>query len=75
MGVWRGIGAPRGLPPEIQTRLEEAVKKAYESAEYRDFMAGRGFGMRWAGPEEFASFMAASDKQMGVVMTGLGLTR
>ena len=75
MGVWRGIGAPKGLPADVEARLQAAVKKAYDSAEYREFMTGRGFGMRWADPGEFASFMADSDKQMGAVMSGLGLTR
>lgn len=75
MGVWRGIGAPKGLPADIEARLQSAVKRAYESAEYKEFMTGRGFGMRWAGPSEFATFMAASDTQMGEAMRALGLTR
>lgn len=75
MGVWRGIGAPKGLPPEIDARLQAAVKKTYDSPEYRDFMTGRGFGMRWADSGEFASFMAASDRQMGTVMKALGLAK
>ena len=75
MGVWRGIGAPRNLPPDVQARLEASVKAAYDSNEYRDFMTGRGFGMRWAAPAEFAAFMAESDTQMGVVMRQVGLAR
>lgn len=75
MGVWRGIGAPRNLPPEIQARLEASLKAAYDSDEYREFMTSRGFGMRWAPPAEFASFMAESDEQMGVVMRQVGLAR
>jgi tripartite-type tricarboxylate transporter receptor subunit TctC len=75
MGPWRGIGAPRNLPPEIEKRLQAAVKNAFDSAEYRDFMNGRGFGMRWEGPAEFAAFMAASDAQMGAVMRTVGLAK
>jgi len=75
MGVWRGIGAPRNLPSDIRTRLEAAVKAAYDSEEYREFMTSRGFGMRWAAPDEFAAFMAESDAQMGVVMQQVGLAR
>ncbi len=75
MGVWRGIGAPRNLPADIQARLEASVKAAYDSDEYREFMTSRGFGMRWAGPTEFASFMAESDTQMGNVMRRVGLSR
>jgi len=75
MGVWRGIGAPANLPDDIRTRLETAVKAAYDSAEYEAFMSSRGFGRRWAGPEEFGAFMAESDRQMGTVMTQVGLAR
>ena len=75
MGAWRGIAAPANLPAEIQTRLEAAVKKAYDSPEYRDFMTARGFGMRWADPSEFAVLMSSSDRQMGAVMTTVGLAK
>lgn len=75
MGPWRGIGAPRNLPPAVESRLQAAVKKAYDSQEYKDFMADRGFGMRWGGPAEFAELMSATDRQMGTVMQAVGLSR
>jgi tripartite-type tricarboxylate transporter receptor subunit TctC len=75
MGVWRGIGAPKNLPPAIESRLQDAVKKAYDSPEYREFMTNRGFGMRWAGPAEFAEMMAASDAQLGAAMKDVGLAK
>jgi tripartite-type tricarboxylate transporter receptor subunit TctC len=74
-GVWRGIGAPKNLPKDIEDRLAAAVKKAYESQAYQDFSASRGFGRRWAGPGEFAELMAASDTQMGGVMKTIGLAK
>ena len=37
-GVWRGIGAPKNLPKPIEERLIAAIKKAYDSKEYKDFM-------------------------------------
>jgi tripartite-type tricarboxylate transporter receptor subunit TctC len=72
MGAWRGIAAPKNLPKAIQTRLEAAVKKAYESKEFEEFMTQRGFGMRWAGPADFADFMKTEDAKMGVVMKAGG---
>jgi tripartite-type tricarboxylate transporter receptor subunit TctC len=75
LGAWRGIGAPRNLPDAIRERLEAAVKNAYDSPEYRTFMSSRGFGVRWAGPEEFGEFMSTADKQMGAIMTTLGLAK
>jgi tripartite-type tricarboxylate transporter receptor subunit TctC len=51
------------------------VKKACESKEYTEFMAQRGFGLRWAGPAEFAAFMAEDDRKMGAVMKAVGLAK
>lgn len=75
MGAWRGIGAPKNLPKAIEARLQAAVKKAYESREFEEFMTQRGFGRRWAGPEEFAAFMAREDEKMGAVMKAVGLAK
>jgi tripartite-type tricarboxylate transporter receptor subunit TctC len=75
MGAWRGIGAPRNLPKAIEARLQAAVKKAYESKEFEEFMTQRGFGMRWAAPAEFAAFMAEEDAKFGVVMKAVGLAK
>jgi tripartite-type tricarboxylate transporter receptor subunit TctC len=75
MGVWRGFGAPKNLPAEIQARLEAAVKHAYESEQYQTFSRDRGFGLRWADPAEFAAFMADADREMGETMKAVGLSR
>ena len=74
-GAWRGIAAPKGLPKDVQARLEASVKKAYDSKEYKDFMAQRGFGMLWGNGREFASFMAKGDADMKAVMTAVGLAK
>lgn len=74
-GAWRGIAAPKGLPADIAARLEASVKKAYDSKEYKDFMAQRGFGMLWGSSGEFARFMAKGDADMKAVMTAVGLAK
>jgi tripartite-type tricarboxylate transporter receptor subunit TctC len=74
-GAWRGIAAPKGLPPNVAARLEASVKKAYDSKEYKDFMAQRGFGMLWGSASEFASFMAKGDADMKAVMAAVGIAK
>lgn len=74
-GAWRGVAAPKGLPKDISTRLEAAVKKVYDSKEYRDFMAQRGFGMLWGSGEEFGKFMAKGDTDMKTIMTAVGIAK
>jgi hypothetical protein len=51
------------------------VKHAYDSPEYQQFAANRGFGRRWAGPAEFAAFMADADERMGITMKKVGLAQ
>jgi tripartite-type tricarboxylate transporter receptor subunit TctC len=75
LGAWRGIGAPKNLPAGVEKRLQDAVRKACESQEYREFMTGRGFGVRWAEPGEFARMIEASDEQMGKAMKAVGLAK
>jgi tripartite-type tricarboxylate transporter receptor subunit TctC len=74
-GAWRGIAAPKGLPADVQAKLEASVKKAYDSKEYKDFMAQRGFGVLWGGSQEFAAFMAKGDADMKRVMTAVGIAK
>src|SRR3712207_5026142 len=54
-GAWRGFAGPKGLPADVATKLTAALKRANESKEYRDFMASRGFGVKWADAQGFRS--------------------
>ncbi|MGL5137757.1 MAG: tripartite tricarboxylate transporter substrate binding protein [Beijerinckiaceae bacterium] len=75
VGAWRGIAGPKGLPADVQAKLVAALKKAYDSKEFKDFMSSRGFGLRWADPAGFTSFMEAGDKAMGGAMKAAGLAK
>ena len=74
-GAWRGIAAPKGLPKDLQVKLEASVKKAYDSKDYKDFMTQRGFGTLWGNADEFARFMAKGDTDMKAVMTAVGIAK
>lgn len=75
MGAWRGVAAPKGLPADVAARLQTAVRAVYDSAEFGEFMAGRGFGMIWKGGDDFRDFMAQSDADLGAVMKSVGLAK
>ena len=75
MAAWRGIAAPKGLPADIQAKLLASLKKAHESKEFKEFMTNRGFGVLWAPPAEFASFMAKSDADLGATMKAVGIAK
>jgi tripartite-type tricarboxylate transporter receptor subunit TctC len=74
-GAWRGIAAPKGLPKDLQAKLEASVKKAFDSKDYKDFMTQRGFGTLWGNSDEFARFMAKGDTDMKAVMTAVGIAK
>ncbi|MET0204006.1 MAG: tripartite tricarboxylate transporter substrate binding protein [Casimicrobiaceae bacterium] len=73
--AWRGMAAPKGLPKDVETRLVTAIKKAYDSKDYQDFLVSRGFGAAWAPQEDFAKYMAKADTDMGAVMKTLGMAK
>jgi tripartite-type tricarboxylate transporter receptor subunit TctC len=74
-GAWRGFAAPKGLPADIATKLTAALKKIYDSKEYKDFMGSRGFGTVWADAPSYATFMDKSDAQMGAAMKAAGIAK
>jgi tripartite-type tricarboxylate transporter receptor subunit TctC len=75
IAAWRVIAAPKGIPAPVQKTLSTALKKVYDSKEYKDFMASRGFGVIWAGPEDTTKFMAASDANLGAALKAVGLAK
>jgi len=75
MGAWRGIAAPKGVPPEARDKLVAAIRKIAASKEYTEFMAQRGFGVIYQGPEDFAKYMAKSDADLGATMKAVGIVK
>ncbi|MEP7063403.1 MAG: tripartite tricarboxylate transporter substrate binding protein [Betaproteobacteria bacterium] len=73
--AWRGFAAPKGISKDVEARLVAALKKAYDSKDYKDFLAQRGFGGEWAAEGDYAKFMAKSDDDMGKVMKTLGMVK
>jgi tripartite-type tricarboxylate transporter receptor subunit TctC len=75
IAAWRVIAAPKGIPADVQKTLVTALKKVYDSKEYKDFMASRGFGVIWADPQGTAKFMASSDASLGAALKAVGLAK
>ena len=75
IAAWRVIAAPKGIPAPVQKTLTTALKKVYDSKEYKDFMSSRGFGVVWADPEATTKFMADSDKNLGAALKAVGLAK
>jgi tripartite-type tricarboxylate transporter receptor subunit TctC len=75
IAAWRVIAAPKGVPANVQQTLTTALKKVYDSKDYKEFMASRGFGVIWADPAETTKFMAQSDTNLGNALKAVGLAK
>ena len=75
MAAWRGMVAPKGIPNDVRDKLAGALQKIVAGKEYNDFMASRGFGVIYAGPDEFAKWMAKSSAELGATMKAVGIAK
>jgi tripartite-type tricarboxylate transporter receptor subunit TctC len=75
IAAWRVIAAPKGIPAPVHKTLSSALKKVYDSKDYKDFMTKQGLGMVWADPEGTVKFMAASDANLGAALKAVGLAK
>jgi tripartite-type tricarboxylate transporter receptor subunit TctC len=75
IGAWRGIAAPKGIPAEARDKLVAVIQKIATSKEYAEFMSGRGFGVVYKGPDDFAKFMAKADADLGATMKAVGIAK
>jgi len=75
MAAWRGVAGPKGMPDDATAKLSAALEKVWKSAEFQEFMKGRGFGLVWKPGAEFATWMDDSDAALGTVMKAVGLAK
>src|SRR5258706_8091154 len=75
MAAWRVIAGPKGIPADVPKTPGTALKKVYDSKEYKDFMASRGFGVIWADAGNAVTFMAKADADLGATMKAVGLAK
>jgi tripartite-type tricarboxylate transporter receptor subunit TctC len=75
IAAWRVIAAPKGVSADVHKALTTSLKKVYDSKDYKEFMAARGFGVVWADPSDTVKFMAKSDADLGAALKAVGLAK
>ena len=70
-GGWGGIYAPKGLPDDVKTELEAAVKEAVESDTYQQFQKDAGNLVVYRDSAEWTTFV---DEQFDLFKDLLGLS-
>lgn len=75
MDLWRGIGVPKGTPPETLARLEKAVEFSLQRPEF--VAAGQKFGFlpAFMPSMEFGLLIGSDDAMIAREMASLGLTK
>jgi tripartite-type tricarboxylate transporter receptor subunit TctC len=75
LGAWRGLGVPKGTPPEIVEKLVGAIdrivtgKTELAGRRFPEFMAAEGFDASVMHPDEFRPFLAQTDRALGDLLT------
>ena len=68
MPLWRGISAPKGTPKAVITKLQDAVKKAVESPEFKEAGNKIGFTPAYQPSDAFTKTIAEDDKRTAAVI-------
>jgi tripartite-type tricarboxylate transporter receptor subunit TctC len=68
MPLWRGIAVPKGTPKAVIAKLQDAVKKAVESPEFKDAGNKIGFTPAYLPAEAFTKMIAADDQLTATVI-------
>jgi tripartite-type tricarboxylate transporter receptor subunit TctC len=71
--LWRGIAMPKGTPPAVVARMEEALGKVVNSPEFRLLGEKAGFQPTFLPSEAFSKSVATEDAIIAKVMTKAGL--
>ena len=71
--LWRGIAAPKGLPPDVVAKLSEALRKIVTSAEFKQIGDRAGFHPAYLPPADFARSIVAEDAVIAAVLKKIAI--
>ena len=73
LGAWRGVVGPAGLPSEVKTKMENALKEITNSSDWQEEMTSRGFGIKWRSSSDFAAFMNNEETKVRKLIDASGM--
>ncbi|MFB3819985.1 MAG: tripartite tricarboxylate transporter substrate binding protein [Candidatus Methylomirabilales bacterium] len=72
---WRGLGAPKGTPPEVLKVLREGFKKAAEDPEYIALMDKLALPRTFLEHDKFQEFLSGMEKSLEPTLELVGLLK
>jgi len=71
MGMWRGLAAPKGTPPDVIQKLHDSFKKAMDDPEFQAKAKEMSILLSYLGPKDFGALMARDDEFLGKLIKGM----
>ena len=75
LSMWRGLAAPAGTPPAVIMKLQDAAKKATESAHFKATLAKLGADVSYLDHDAFGKLIVKDNAHLDTIMKGLGLEK
>ena len=72
---WRGLGAPKGTPPDVLKALRDGFRKAAEDPEYIKLMDELTLPRTYMESEQFGQFLAGLETSLSPVLDSVGLLK
>ena len=73
--TWVGFYGPKGLPADVKSTLEAAVKAGVEGAPYTKFAKERGLAVKYRNSEDFTKFVHENYEMYQQLIPGLGINK
>jgi tripartite-type tricarboxylate transporter receptor subunit TctC len=71
--LWRGVAVPKGTPPQVIARLEDAIRKTVASPEFRRATEKLLVAPAFLPAAEFGKAIAREDAEIGRTVKALGI--
>jgi len=65
MGMWRGLAAPKGTPPDAIKKLHDSFKQGMDDPAFQKNAKDMAVNLSYLGPEAFGKLMAHNDEFYG----------
>ncbi len=72
---WRGFFAAPGFPIERQEYYQQLIAKMYQTKEWEEIRASRGWTNLYIAGQEFADFLSDQERELGKIMIDLGMKK
>ena len=71
--LWRGVAVPKGTPPQVIARLEDAIRRTVASPEFRRATEKLLVAPAFLPAAEFGKMIAREDAEIGRTVKALGI--